>query len=258
MRNILSIAGKELRTYFHSPIAYLVMSVYSLLCGFFFYNQTGYVASQMLRMSMMGGQGAPPVSLNDYIVRPLVEGILTIVLLLLLPLVTMRLYAEEKRSGTIELLLTSPLTDMQIILGKFLGALALFSVLLVLTFGYISVLFIYGNPNLKPVLASALGLFLYGSGLLALGMWFSTFTNNQIIAGTVSLVVFLLLYVLDWPQAFSTGTVAQVLAYMAFSRHLDNFAKGVIDLSDLVYYLSVITLGVFMTARSVDALKGRA
>lgn len=258
MRNILSIAGKELRSYFHSPIAYLVMSVYSLLCGFFFYNQTGYVASQMLRMSMMGGQGAPPVSLNDYIVRPLVEGILTVVLLLLLPLVTMRLYAEEKRSGTIELLLTSPLTDMQIILGKYLGALALFSVLLVLTFSYIGVLFIYGNPNLRPVLAGALGLFLYGSGLLALGMWISTFTKNQIIAGTVSLVVFLLLYVLDWPQAFSTGTVAQVLAYMAFSRHLDNFAKGVIDLSDLVYYLSVITLGVFLTARSVDALKGSA
>jgi ABC-2 type transport system permease protein len=258
MRNILSIAGKELRSYFHSPIAYLVMSVYSLLCGFFFYNQTGYVASQMLRMSMMGGQGAPPVSLNDFIVRPLVEGILTIVLLLLLPLVTMRLYAEEKRSGTIELLLTSPLTDMQIILGKFLGALALFSVLLVLTFGYIGILFIYGNPNLRPVLCGALGLFLYGAGLLALGMWISTFTKNQIIAGTVSLVVFLLLYVLDWPQAFSTGTVAQVLAYMAFSRHLDNFAKGVIDLSDLVYYLSVITLGVFMTARSVDALKGSA
>ncbi len=257
MRNILSIAGKELGSYFHSPIAYLVMSVYSLLCGFFFYNQTGYVASQMLRMSM-SGQGAPPVSLNDYIVRPLVEGILTIVLLLLLPLVTMRLYAEEKRSGTIELLLTSPLTDMQIILGKFLGALALFSVLLILTFSYIGVLFIYGNPNLKPVLANALGLFLYGAGLLALGMWISTFTKNQIIAGTVSLVIFLLLYVLDWPQAFSTGTVAQVLAYMAFSRHLDNFAKGVIDLSDLVYYLSVIALGVFMTARSVDALKGRA
>jgi ABC-2 type transport system permease protein len=209
-------------------------------------------------MSMMGGQGAPPVSLNDFIVRPLVEGILTIVLLLLLPLVTMRLYAEEKRSGTIELLLTSPLTDMQIILGKFLGALALFSVLLVLTFSYIGVLFIYGNPNLRPVLSGALGLFLYGAGLLALGMWISTFTKNQIIAGTVSLVVFLLLYVLDWPQAFSTGTVAQVLAYMSFSHHLDNFAKGVIDLSDLVYYLSVIAMGIFLTARSVDALKGRA
>ena len=257
MRNILSIAGKELRAYFHSPIAYLVMSVYSLLCGFFFYNQTGYVASQMLHMQMMGGAGAPPVSLNDFIIRPLVEGVLTVVLLLLLPLVTMRLYAEEKRSGTIELLLTSPLTDMEIILGKFLGALALFGVLVIITFSYISILFIYGNPNFKPVLATALGLFLYGAALLALGMWFSTFTKNQIIAGTVSLVVFLLLYVLDWPEAYSSGTIVKVMSYMAFPRHLDNFAKGVIDLSDMVYYLSVIVLGVFLTARSVEALKGR-
>jgi ABC-2 type transport system permease protein len=257
MRNILSIAGKELRSYFHSPIAYLVMSVYALLCGFFFYNQTGYVASQMLRMSMMGGAGAPPVSLNDYIIRPLIQGIVTVVLLLLLPLVTMRLYAEEKRSGTIELLLTSPLTDMEIILGKFLGALALFSVLVLLTFLYISVLFVYGNPNFRPVLVSALGLYLYGAALLSLGMWFSTFTKNQIIAGTVSLVVFLLLYVLDWPEAYSTSTVASVMSYMAISKHLDNFAKGVIDLTDVVYYVSVIVLGIFLTARSVDALKGR-
>jgi len=257
MRNIMAIAGKELRSYFHSPIAYLVMSVYALLCGFFFYNQTGYVASQMLRMSMMGGAGAPPISLNDYIIRPLIQGIVTVVLLLLLPLVTMRLYAEEKRSGTIELLLTSPLTDMEIILGKFLGALALFSVLVLLTFLYISVLFVYGNPNFRPVLATALGLYLYGAALLALGMWFSTFTKNQIIAGTVSLVVFLLLYVLDWPEAYSASTAASVMSYMAISRHLDNFAKGVIDLTDVVYYLSVIVLGVFLTARSVDAQKGR-
>ncbi len=257
MRNILSIAGKELRAYFHSPIAYLVMSVYALLYGFFFYNQTAWVASQMLRMSMMGGAGAPPVSLNDYIIRPLVEGILPIVLLLLLPAVTMRLYAEEKRSGTIELLLTSPLTDMEIILGKFLGALALFSTLVFLTFLYISVLFIYGNPNLKPVLVTALGFFLYGAALLALGMWISTFTKNQIIALAVSLFAFLLLYVLDWPEAYSSGTVAKVMSYMAFSKHLDNFAKGVIDLTDVVYYLSVILLGIFLTARSVEALKGR-
>jgi ABC-2 type transport system permease protein len=257
MRNILSIAGKELRSYFHSPIAYLVMSVYSLLCGFFFYNQTGFVASQMLRMSMMGGAGTPPISLNDFIIRPLVESVLTVVLLLLLPLVTMRLYAEEKRSGTIELLLTSPITDMEIILGKFLGALALFSVLVLLTYTYISILFVYGNPNFRPVLVSALGLFLYGAGLLALGMWISTFTKNQIIAGTVSLVAFLLLYVFDWPEAYSSGPVARVMSYMAFTKHLDNFSKGVIDLTDVVYYLSVILLGIFLTARSVEALKGR-
>src|SRR5579859_7761056 len=166
MRNILSIAGKELRAYFHSPIAYLVMSVYSLLCGFFFYNQTGYVASQMLQMSMQAGAGAPPISLNDFIIRPLVEGVLTVVLLLLLPLVTMRLFAEEKRSGTIELLLTSPLTDLDIILGKFLGALGLYLVLMVLTFIYIGMLFLYGNPTAKPLLATALGMLLFGAALL--------------------------------------------------------------------------------------------
>src|SRR6266702_4373796 len=163
MRNILAVAGKELRAYFHSPIAYLVMTVYAVLCGFFFFSMTSRFVALTFRMQMMGGGGMPPLSLNEVIIRNLLEGVLTVVLLLLIPLITMRLYAEEKRSGTMELLLTSPITDFQIIVGKFLGALALFSVLLILTFSYIGVLFIYGNPNLKPVLANALGLFLYGA-----------------------------------------------------------------------------------------------
>jgi ABC-2 type transport system permease protein len=208
-------------------------------------------------MQAMGGMGAPPMSLNEYIIRPLLDGVLTVVLLLLLPLITMRLYAEEKRSGTIELLLTSPLTDLQIILGKFLGALGLYAVLMMLTFLYVGLLFIYGNPNAKPLLAQVLGLFLYGGALLALGMWFSTFTKNQIIAGSVSLAVFLLLYVLDWVTVYSSGTAGRVMSYMALTTHFDNFAKGVIDLSDTVYYLSVIGVGIFLTARSVEALKGR-
>ncbi len=257
MRNVLTVAGKELRAYFHSPIAYLVMTMYAALCGFFFYSFTATYVVQTFRMYSMGGMGAPPMSLNEYIVRPLFEGVLTVVLLLLLPLVTMRLYAEEKRSGTIELLLTSPLTDLQIILGKFLGALSLYAVLIILTFLYIGILFLYGNPNPKPLLAHALGLFLFGGALLSLGMWISTFTKNQIIAGSVSLAVFLLLYVLDWVTAYSNSTAGRVMSYMALTTHFDNFAKGVIDLSDLVFYVSVIVLGIFLTARSVEALKGR-
>ena len=185
MRNILAVAGKELRAYFHSPIAYLVMALFAVLCGFFFYNYTAAFVVQTFRMMAMGQMG-PNVSINEYIIRPLFEGVLTVVLLLLLPLVTMRLFAEEKRSGTIELLLTSPLTDLQIILGKFLGALALYAVLVLLSFLYIGVLFLYGNPNAKPLLAHALGLFLFGGALLSLGMWISTFTKNQIIAGVVA------------------------------------------------------------------------
>jgi ABC-2 type transport system permease protein len=210
-----------------------------------------------LRMAMMGGMGAPPVSLNEIIIRSLLEGVLTVVLLLLIPLITMRLYAEEKRSGTMELLLTSPITDLEIILGKFLGALALYVILMLITFLYVGVLFLYGNPNAKPVLANAAGLLLYGAALLALGMWFSTFTKNQIIAGSIGMTVFLLLYVLDWITEYSSGAVGRVLSYMALTTHFDNFAKGVIDLGDVVYYVSVIVVGIFLTARSVEALKGR-
>jgi len=256
MRNVLAVAGKELRAYFHSPIAYLVMALFAVLCGFFFYNYTAAFVVQTFRM-MATGQMAPNVSINEYIIRPLFEGVLTVVLLLLIPLVTMRLFAEEKRSGTIELLLTSPLTDLQIILGKFLGALALYGVLMLLSFLYIGLLFLYGNPNAKPLLADVLGLFLFGGALLSLGMWISTLTKNQIIAGVVAFALFLLLYVFDWVNSYSSSNAGRVMSYMALTTHFDNFAKGVIDLSDVVYYLSVIVVGIFLTARSVEALKGK-
>jgi ABC-2 type transport system permease protein len=257
MRNVLAIAGKELRSYFHSPIAYLVMTVYTAIGGFVFYSSTAYYAIASLRMEMQGGMGMPAMSLNEYVIRPILGGVLTVVLLFLIPLITMRLYAEEKRSGTIELLLTSPLTDMQIILGKYLGSMILFVILEGLTFLYFTVLFMYGNPNAKPLIANALGMLLYGGALMALGMWISTFTKNQIIAGAVGLAGFLLLYLLDWVSAYSQGPVGQVMSYIALTTHFDNFSKGVIQLSDVVYYMSIVMLGIFLTARSVEALKGR-
>jgi ABC-2 type transport system permease protein len=237
MRNMLAVAGKELRAYFHSPIAYLVMTVYAVICGYVFYSSTAFFMARTFQMEAMGG--------------------MTVVLLFLIPLITMRLYAEEKRSGTIELLLTSPLTDLEIILGKFLGALALFAVLEAITFLYFTVLFIYGNPNARPLVAGAMGFFLYGAALMALGMWFSAFTKNQIIAGAVGLAVFLLLFLLDWVTAYSSGAAGRVMSFLALTTHFDNFSKGVINLGDLCYYLSVVIFGIFMTARSVEALKGR-
>lgn len=257
MRNILAVAGKELRAYFHSPIAYLVLAIYSILCGFFFYSLTATFVVQSFRMQMSEGGGFP-MSLNEMIIRPLFGGILTIILaLFIMPLVSMRLYAEEKRTGTIELLLTSPLTDLEVILGKFFGALALYMVMVLMTFLYLGLLFIYGNPDAKPLLANALGIILFGAALLALGMWVSTFTKNQIIAAVVSAALFLLLYVFDWVSAFSSSVTGKVMSYMSLPTHFDGFTKGVIDSGDLVYYLSVIVLGIFLTARSVEALKGR-
>jgi ABC-2 type transport system permease protein len=254
---MLAVAGKELRAYFHSPIAYLVMTVYAVIWGYVFYSSTAFFMARTFQMEAMGGMGAPPMSLNENIIRPILAGVMTVVLLFLIPLITMRLYAEEKRSGTIELLLTSPLTDLEIILGKFLGALALFAVLEAITFLYFTVLFIYGNPNARPLVAGAMGFFLYGAALMALGMWFSAFTKNQIIAGAVGLAVFLLLFLLDWVTAYSSGAAGRVMSFLALTTHFDNFSKGVINLGDLCYYLSVVIFGIFMTARSVEALKGR-
>jgi ABC-2 type transport system permease protein len=253
MRNVMAIAAKELQAYFHSPIAYLVMTVYTVICGFVFYSSTAFYAMNSMQMEAQGA----PLSLNEYIIRPILGGVMTVVLLFLIPLITMRLYPVEKRSGTIELLLTSPLTDMEIILGKFLGSLSLFLVLEALTFVYFIVLFIFGNPNAKPLLANGLGFLLFGAGLLSLDMWISTFTKNQIIAGSVALATNLLLYLLDWVSAYSTSIAGKVASYIALTTHFDNFSKGVIQLSDVVYYLSVILLGLFLTARSMEALKGR-
>ena len=257
MGNMLAIAGKELRAYFHSPIAYLVMTVWTALAGLIFYLSLYAYMSYTLRMEGMGGMGQSLPSLNDMIVRGMLQGFLMVVLLFMIPLITMRLYSEEKRSGTIELLLTSPLTDMEIILGKYLGALTLYLTLVALVFLYVGLLFIYGNPNAKPLLANGVGLVLYGAALLALGMWISTFTKNQIIAGVVSMAAFLVLYVINWPSELSDNPVTRVLGYIAISTHIENFSKGVIQLSDVVYYFSVIILGIFFTARSVEALKGR-
>jgi ABC-2 type transport system permease protein len=257
MRNILAVAGRELRGYFHSPIAYVILAIYSALCGFFFYSFVATYIVQVFRMMEMGGMGGPSPNINEWIIRALFEGVLTVVMLLLIPLITMRLFAEEKRSGTIELLLTSPLTDGQIIFGKFFGALGLYLVMMILTFIYIAMLFIYGNPSALPLLANALGLFLFGAGLLALGMWISSLTKNQIVAAAISWGLFLLLFVMNWVDAYSSSTVGTVFSYLSLTTHFDNFAKGVIDLKDVVYYLSVALIGIFLTARSLEALKGR-
>lgn len=258
MRNVLAIAGKELRAYFHSPIAYAVLAIWAAIVGPAFYIHLMAYMSEIFRMQMMGGMGAPPVSLNEVIIRPLLNGfVIILVLLIVIPVISMRLFAEERRTGTMELLLTSPLTDLEIILGKYFGALGLYLALALLTLAYVGVLFIYGNPDAKPLAANALGLLLAGASLLAVGMWISTLTRNQIIACFTSMGLFVVLIILGWVRDLATGAVGQALGNLSFTAHMDNFAKGVIDVGDLTYFFSVIFLGIFLTARSVDALKGK-
>jgi ABC-2 type transport system permease protein len=169
----------------------------------------------------------------------------------------MRLFAEEKKTGTIELLATSPVRDLEIILGKWLAALAMYGCLLLFTAVNFAFLFRYGNPDWKPLAVGYLGLLLQAGGLLAIGTFISTLTRNQIIAAAATFGVCLLLWVLEW-NSYETATWAQVMAYFSVIKHLESFTKGVLDSKDAVFYVSVIFFGLFLTSRSMESLRWRS
>lgn len=255
MKNILIICRKELKSYFASPIAYLLMAFFALIFGFGFYTATRDFVRYSFQSQMMGR--GMPMNINDQVIRPLL-GFASTVALFLIPMITMRLFAEEKRSGTIELLLTSPIRDLEIILGKWLGAVLLYICVLGMSVLNVAVLFAWGKPDLKPVLVAYLGLLLQGATLLAIGAFISTMTRNQIIAGGVTFFVCLLLWLLSWFTAFDSGGASQVVNYISIVTHFENFAKGVLDSKDVVFYLSMIFFGLFLTSRSLESLRWRA
>jgi ABC-2 type transport system permease protein len=170
----------------------------------------------------------------------------------------MRLFAEEKRTGTIELLVTSPVRDLEIIIGKWLAAVALYACMLLFTALNFVFLFKYGNPDWKPLAVTYLGLLLQAGGLLAIGTFISTTTKNQIVAGAVTFGVCLLLFVFGWVSGYDSSSWARVLSYMSVATHFDSFEKGVLDSKDAVFYLTVIFLGLFFTARSMESLRWRS
>lgn len=255
MRNIWVICQKELNSYFVSPVAYLLLTMFAIIFGFFFWNSVGYFNVASLQ-SQMSGQ-AMPMSVNEYVIRPLLSNI-SVVGLFFIPMITMRLFAEEKRTGTIELLATSPVRDLEIILGKWLAALGLYACLLALTAIDFIFLFLYGHPDWKPLAVGYLGLLLQAGGLLALGTFISTLTRNQIIAGASTFALCLLLWVFAWVSGFNSATWATVLSYLSVVTHDASFAKGVLESKDTVYYLTVIFLGLFFTARSMESLRWRS
>ena len=254
MNNILAIADKELRGYFASPIAYIVIGLFALTYGYFFYALMLYFDRQSMQMMSMGGGASANV--NEQLISPAFQNTM-VVFLFMLPMVTMRTYSEEKRSGTIELLLTAPLTDFQIIMGKFLGAMALFASMLAITLIHVGVLFAIGNPEWKPIATAYVGMLLMGGCFISVGLLISSMTRNQIVAGMVTFVVFLMLWVINWIATFMGPTTSAILNYLSFTDHLTDFMRGVIDTKHVVYYVSFIAFGLFLTARSVDSERWR-
>ncbi len=255
MNHVLLICRKELKSYFASPIAYLLMAFFGLIFGFGFYTATRDLLRYSFQAQMMGQP--PTMNVNEQVIRPLL-GFASTIALFLIPMITMRTFAEEKRSGTIELLLTSPVKDIHIILGKWLGAMLLYVCVLGMSMINIALLFFWGKPDIRPVLVAYLGLILQGGCLLAIGVFISTTTRNQIIAGGVTFFVCLLLWLLSWFTAFDNTGFAQVINYLSIVTHFDNFAKGVLDTKDIVFYLSMIFFSLFITSRAMESLRWRA
>jgi ABC-2 type transport system permease protein len=257
VRNALTIAGREIRSYFVSPIAYVVLTGFLLLGGWFFFN---LLARFNMLLTIYSAERNPQIlerlNLNEFVIAPLLHN-LSVVLVILVPVITMRTLAEEKKAGTYELLLTSPLRISEIVLGKFLGAMLFVGLMVLLTGIYPLILMLYGNPEIGVIVGGYLGLFLLATSFVALGILTSSFTENQIIAAVTCLVSLLLLYIIAWPADSAGETVGALLRYVSLTEHFAQLVKGVVDSKDLVYFATVIGLALFLTHRSVESIRWR-
>jgi ABC-2 type transport system permease protein len=178
--------------------------------------------------------------------------------LFLVPLIAMRLVAEEKRSGTIELLFTSPVSDISIVVGKWLGAMFLYLAVLFMSALNLTLLFAWGKPDWKPVLVAYLGLILQGGCILAIGTLVSSSTRNQIVAGGAAFFISLGFYLLSWSTEFDSNTFSKVLNYLSLIPHMENFGRGVLSLKDVVFYVSFIFFALFLTLRQFESVRWRS
>jgi ABC-2 type transport system permease protein len=247
----LPIFKKEMRLYFGSPVAYVVFTFFLLISGWFF-SQIFLFYSDASMRSFMQPQFGQNLNVIENVMRPLFTN-MSVVLLFFIPMLTMRLFAEEKRSGTIELLLTYPVRDGEVLAGKYLASLALFALLLALTLLYPGLVAYFTRVEWGPIFSGYLGLLLTGAVFLAVGVLVSSMTENQIVAGFGTFGILLAFWIVGWGAEFAGGTLRGVLQYLSIGDHLDGFTRGLIDTKDLVYYVSGVALALFLTLRSLDS-----
>ncbi|VAX20340.1 Gliding motility-associated ABC transporter permease protein GldF [hydrothermal vent metagenome] len=258
MRTLLTVMMRELRSYFYSPIAYSVIFIFTLVAGFFFYSgmaMYGVTSFEMTRMAQM--MPTQELSLSDFVIRP-TFGNISVVMLLMMPLLTMRLFSEEKKSGSIELLFTWPIRDIELVLGKYFAALIVLAIAIGLTTVHVAIVGVYAPVPWGEFAASYLGLFLLGASFISLGLFVSTLTENQIISAILSFGALLIFWLGAWTMGQKRGLFPEVMKYISIIEHQDPFFKGVIDTMHLVYYFSFIFLFLFLALRSLETNKWRS
>jgi ABC-2 type transport system permease protein len=253
MTGTLVIARKELRQLFGSPIAYVALAMFFLIVGFLFFSLVGAYSFQVLQL-----QGTPPPDFNPtrLIFTPLYQDT-TFVLLLLVPVLTMRLVSEEDRARTMELLATSPVTSTAIIVGKYLAVFMLFVALLAISAYMPLSLALIGRLDWGLLAATYIGLLLLGAAFLAIGLFASTLNENQIVSAAIGFALLLLFWVLGFAQQASGSGTQQILSSLSFATHFSNLSSGVIDSQDILFFLSLAGFFVFLAVLALESRKWR-
>ncbi len=255
MLNSAPIFKKEISSYFLSPIAYVVITMFLILAGYFFYSSVAYYSLISLQ-ALQNPYMVSGLNLTEGLISPFFANI-GIIAMLIIPMLTMRLFSEEKKSGTVELLFTYPLRDLDILMGKFLAASVVYLIPIAVTLIYIVFIRSLTELPIGPVLAGYLGLLLMGEAFIALGIFISSTTENQIIAAIITFGLLLLLWVIGWAANFTGPLVGKILNELSLVRHFDSFSKGVIDIKDVVFYLLFTFYCLFLTCRVIESKRWR-
>jgi ABC-2 type transport system permease protein len=258
IRAVSLILNRELRAYFNSPIAYVVITMFLIITGYFFYNliATFSVISFQAQANPMMARQYNLLNINETVVRPLF-GNISIIMLLMTPLLTMRLLAEERKAGTMELLLTYPVRDIEVVMGKFLACFMVFLAMICSTLLYPGLLLVLGEPEVMPIITGYTGLILLGAAFIALGLFTSSLTENQIIAASMAFGILFVFWLMSYSVNLVSPGLGQVVSYIAITEHLESLAKGVVDTEDIIYYVLFVALFLFLTLRSLESKRWR-
>ncbi len=246
MRKVLALVHRELISYFSSPLAYVVLTAVTFINGYVF----------ALIMGFLNDPRTPPMAPLKFLFGGTI--FFWLMMLFVMPVITMRLLAEERRSGTLEVLLTAPLSEGQVVMGKFLAALTFYVFLWVPTLAYVVILASYSQVDPLPVLAGYLGIILLGVLFLSIGMLTSSLVRNQIVAAVFAFALLIVVFSLGLVENLVTApALKSALSYMNLWNHMDDFARGLVDTRHIVYQLSLAVLFLFLSTKALEASKGR-
>tara|TARA_Y100001936_G_scaffold59563_1_gene58742 strand:+ start:1268 stop:2035 length:768 start_codon:yes stop_codon:yes gene_type:complete len=255
MKNSWIIAKRDLGSFFNSPIFYVITTVFLIIYSYIFVNILSFFSMQSMQSGQFQQMGMA-LNINEMVIEPSFQN-MAVVLLLIIPIVTMRSFAEEKKSKTFRLLLSSPVDLKEIIWGKFLACMIVITLMVLISSYSIGFLFMIGEPDIGPVLTGYLGILLTAGCYVSVGIFASSLTENQIVAAVITFGFSLFMWVIGWGSQAANSTTGQVLEYLSVIEHMDRFLKGMIETSDLTYYLSFIIFGLFLCYRTLDSNRWR-